>query len=78
MSKLLPNTREEAFAYQFQDDVKILYSMSLLNKEAFKKHLGILQAHIDAYNNIELQKNCEQAEIKHKIQKQYMLEKGFS
>ena len=77
MSKLLPNTREEAFAYQFEYDVKILYSMSILSKEGFKKHLAVLQAHIDAYNNLELQKSYEEAEIKHKIQKQYMIEKGF-
>lgn len=74
MSKQLPNTREEAFAYQFEDDVKKLHSLSLLSKDAFKKHLAILQAHIDAYNNLDLQKSCEEAERKHIIQKQYMLE----
>jgi hypothetical protein len=74
MSKHLPKTREQAFAYQFEDDVKILHSMSLISKEGFKKHLAILQAHIDAYNNLDLQNSCEEAERKHKIQKQYMLD----
>jgi hypothetical protein len=74
MSKQLPKTREEAFAYQFEDDVKILHSMSIISREGFKKHLAILQAHIDAYNNLDLQNSCEEAERKHKIQKQYMLD----
>ena len=77
MSKLLPNTREEAFAYQFEDDIKILHSMALLSKESFKKHLVVLQAHIDAYNNQDLQKSCEEAERKHKIQKEKMIKMGF-
>jgi len=34
MSKQLPNTREEAFAYQFEDDVKIL--LLIKNFEAWK------------------------------------------
>lgn len=77
MSKQLPSTREEAFAYQFEDDVKILHSMALSSKEGFKRYLAVLQAHIDAYNNSELQKSCEEAERKYKIQKQRMLDEGF-
>jgi hypothetical protein len=77
MSKQLPNTREEAFAYQFEDDVKMLHSLAILNKEGFKKHLAILQAHIDAYNNVELQKDCEEAEIRHKKQKAHMQQLGY-
>jgi GTPase involved in cell partitioning and DNA repair len=72
MSKLDPKTREQAFAYQFEDDVKMLHSMSLLSKDGFKKHLAILQAHIDAYNDASLQKSCKDAEIKHKAQVKYM------
>jgi hypothetical protein len=41
MSKQLPNTREEAFAYQFEDDVKILHSMAVMSKEGFRKHLKL-------------------------------------
>lgn len=74
MSKQLPNTREEAFAYQFEDDVKMLKSVSLLDKRSFEKHLIILQAHIDAYNNKDLQKSCEEAERKQKSRKQYMID----
>jgi hypothetical protein len=77
MSKLLPNTREEAFAYQFEDDVKMLKSMSNLSKEGFKKYLALLQSHIDAYNNEDLQKSCAEAENKHKLNKQKMIELGF-
>lgn len=72
MSKQLPHNREEAFAHQFRDDADKLYSLSLLSKEAFQKHLVILQAHIDAYNDEGLQKACEEAERKHKIRTQYM------
>lgn len=73
MSKHLPDTREEAFAFQFEDDVKILHQMAAIkNKESFRRHLVILQAHIDAYNNLDLQKSCEEAEVKDKIQKEYM------
>jgi hypothetical protein len=79
MSRQLPNTREEAFAYQFEDDVKILHSLARLSKESFKKHLAVLQAHIDAYNDEGLQKSCEAAEIKHKIQREKMRENfGFT
>jgi len=53
MSKFDPKTREQAFAYQFEDDVKKLKSLSLLNKEAFKQKLSTLQAHIDAYHKLE-------------------------
>ncbi len=60
MSKFSPKSREEAFAYQFEDDVKILHSMAATNStESFKKHLAILQAHIDAYNSLSLQKTCK-------------------
>ena len=48
MSKQLPDTREEAFAYQFEDDVKILHQMAAIkSKESFRKHLAVLQAHIE-------------------------------
>jgi len=53
MSKIDPKTREQAFAYQFEDDVKKLKSISLLNKEAFKQNLATLQAHIDSYYRLE-------------------------
>lgn len=53
MSKLEPKTREEAFVHQFEDDVKKLKSLSILNKEAFKQNLATLQAHIDAYYTLE-------------------------
>ena len=70
MSKQLPDTREEAFAYQFEDDVKILHQMAAIkNKESFRRHLVILQAHIDAYNNLDLQKSCEEAEETHPYNK---------
>jgi hypothetical protein len=74
MSKHLPNSREEAFAYQFEDDVKKLQSLALLDKESFKKHILVLQAHIDSYNNTELQESCDEAKRKHKIQRQYMID----
>lgn len=78
MSRFDPKTREEAFAYQFEDDVKIIFSLGLLSKEAFKKHLSILQAHIDAYNNEDLQKACLDAEQKYKNkQKEYKEKLGI-
>ena len=48
-SKHNPRNREQAFAYQFEDDVKKLISLSLLNKEAFIKHLVVLKTHILSY-----------------------------
>lgn len=74
MTKQLPNTREEAFAYQFEDDVKILHSLARRDKESFKKHLAVLQAHIDAYNNEDLQKTCADAVERHETQKKYMMD----
>ena len=75
MSRQLPNSREEAFAYQFEEDVKLLLPMGLLSKEGFKKQLGLLQARIDAYNNLDLQKSCEDAAKKYEANKKYMIEK---
>ena len=75
MSKMFPDSREEAFAYQFEDDARRLHSMAKLGKEEFKKYLAVLQSHIDAYNDPGLQKACEDAEEKHKQQKVFMQEK---
>ena len=75
MSKQLPNNREEAFVYQFEDDIKMLKSLCNLSKDGFKKHLSILQAHIDAYNNKELQKKCQEAEEKHLKTKEFLINK---
>lgn len=72
MSKNSPNTREEAYAYQFESDVKTLHSMALLSKEAFKKHLAVLQSHIDAYNNQELQKASEESARKYEARKEWV------
>lgn len=80
MSRLDPLTREQAFAYQFEDDVKLLRSISLTsrdNKTAFEKQLAVLQAHIDAYNNKKLQKACKDAEANHEITKKRMADLGF-
>ena len=72
MSRIDPKNREEAFAHQFEDDVKILHSLALLNKESFKKHLAVVQAHIDAYNDKGLQESCDDAVHRHKVQQAYM------
>lgn len=70
MSRQFPSSREEAFAFQFEDDVKIIKSMSVLSKEAFVKQLSVLQAHIRAYNNKNLQKQCAIAEKESEISRQ--------
>jgi hypothetical protein len=54
MSKHKPNSKEEAFAYQLEYDVKLIMSLSLLNKEAFRTHLQVLQGHINSYFEGEL------------------------
>ena len=45
MSRFNPLNREQAFAYQLEDDVKLLHSLSLVDntehKESFKKHIEI-------------------------------------
>mgnify|MGYP006316393667 CR=1 FL=1 len=66
MSRFDPKNREEAYVYQFEDDVSILRSMCALgNKEGFEQRLELLRAHIVAYFNEELRKSCEDARIKH-------------
>ena len=41
MSRLEPKNKEEAFTYQFEDDVKVLRTVSLMkDKEAFGKTIA--------------------------------------
>lgn len=49
MSKLNPKNKEEAYAHQFEDDVKFLLSASLLSKEDYKGALERLKTHIASY-----------------------------
>lgn len=46
MSRLEPKNTEEAFTYQFEDDVKVLRACSHNNTESFMKQLRILKIHI--------------------------------
>lgn len=51
MSRLDPKNREQAFAYQFEDDVRVLHNISLAEPDKFEKGLSTLEAHIAAYRN---------------------------
>lgn len=60
MSRLEPKNREEAFTYQFEDDVKLLYSLSQLirRKDNFEERkpyydaLEILKGHIQSLEQL--------------------------
>jgi hypothetical protein len=51
MSRELPKSRAEAFSYQFEDDVKMLKSLSVLDNNTFDIYLNVLQSHIDLYKS---------------------------
>ena len=51
MSRLDPKNREEAYSYQFEDDVKVLKTMSKTSPHEFKKALDVLRTHIVTYLN---------------------------
>lgn len=65
-SRLNPESREQAFVFQFEDDVRVLKSLALRDNECFRKHLAVMQAHINAYNSTKLQKKCADSEKKQK------------
>lgn len=58
MSRLSPKNREEAFTYQFEDDVKVLLATSH-NVESFKKSLATLKIHIKTYESIKKLQNAK-------------------
>lgn len=64
MSRIDPKNREEAFTYQFQDDVKMLKVASLHGEKEFEQVLQRIEATIGAYRNKRLRKNCEKAKKK--------------
>jgi len=73
MSKLDPRNREEAFSWQFEDDVKMLRSISMLdNQQSFDKALQTLLAHIKAYYSTRLIKKTKAAEKKYNEQKEFI------
>jgi hypothetical protein len=50
MSKNNPKNKMEAFAYQFQDTIKILPSLALLNKKSeYDKQIELLKKQIEIY-----------------------------
>lgn len=56
MSRLDPKTREEAFSYQFEDDVKMLKAVSRLSSDSFKSSLQTLKSHIESYERLSKKK----------------------
>ncbi len=52
MSKHAPKNREEAFVYQFEDDVKLLFSMSQIGVKEFQQELEKLKGHIVSYEQM--------------------------
>ena len=62
MSRFNPLNREQAFAYQLEDDVKLLHSLSLVDntehKESFKKHIQAIQLKLETYLELKEQDKC--------------------
>ena len=57
MSRLNPENREEAFTYQFEDDVKMLRACALNGQDTFKKALDTLKTHISTYEKLSKKKS---------------------
>lgn len=49
--KLEPKSREQAFAFQFEDDIKSLKGFALISEEMFNWGLTTLETHIAAYKH---------------------------
>lgn len=72
MSRLDPKNREEAFTYQFQDDMKMLKVASLHGEKEFEQVLQRLEASIGAYRSKRLRNQCAKAEKKSNESNKYM------
>ena len=72
MSRIDPKNREEAFMYQFEDDMKILSSSSKRGEEAFEKAIDILESHIKAYRSKRLKNAIKKVQNKTKEREAYM------
>src|SRR5688572_5481401 len=65
MERLNPKNREQAFAFQFEDDVKLLKSLSSVqgtDNTAFKQALITLKSHISVYEDPKLIKEKKKQE----------------
>jgi hypothetical protein len=77
MSRLNPKNREEAFAHQLQDDVKMLMPHALIGDEkSFKQVIVKIEAIIKAYHSKLLRNACAKTQQKTKERNAYM-EKHF-
>lgn len=75
MSRLDPKNREDAFCYQFEDDVRVLKCHASGGDEAgFEKMLQTLEVHIAAYRNKNLRKKSIAVAKKHKEQEAWLNE----
>lgn len=52
MSKFEPKNKEEAFTYQWEDDVRHLRSLALLSEKEFQAYLKIFKQHIESYSHL--------------------------
>ncbi len=57
MSKSEPRNREEAFAFQIEDDVRVLRACAINSKESFVKALDRIKKRISVYEEIAKTKN---------------------
>ena len=76
MSRLEPINREDAFTYQFEEDVRVLKCLARQGEADFEKGLQTLEAHISAYRNKNLRKASEKAQKKN-AETQAYLKKNF-
>lgn len=72
MSRIDPKNREESFAHQFSDDVKMLMVASFRGELEFKRALATLKAHVRAYESKQLRKACKKAEKEHEEREAWM------
>lgn len=52
LTRLEPRSTEEAFCFQFSDDIRVMRAMAYKSRDAFNKALGVLEQHIAAYKTV--------------------------
>lgn len=72
MSRFEPKNREEAFTYQFEDDVKMLRAIAFEGEKKFEHALSTLEGHILAYRSARLKTACKKTKKKNEEREKYM------
>ena len=72
MSRLDPKNREEAFTYQFEDDIKVLRCAATQGATEFEQALSTLEIHIVAYRSKRLKNVSAKVKEKRKEHEAWM------